>query len=150
MKKNNGFTLIEVLVAASLAAIISVVGITCTAKYLSLYTGENAQSRDSFYVDEAINFIEYEIKQGGSVQVGDNNNITFKLSSGILGNIELNDSEGGSIVIWYNSGGKKNFNNILKNVSNFECQAKGDLIFISINTLKGNNYRRCISIVNEE
>jgi prepilin-type N-terminal cleavage/methylation domain-containing protein len=148
--KNNGFTLIEVIVAATLAAIISVVGITCTTKYLSLYKEESNQSRESFYVDEAINFIEYEIKQGSNVQVGNNNIITFELSSGILGNIQLSGTAGGSVVIWYNSGGKGNFNYILKNVSTFECQSKGDLIFISINILKGNNYKRCINIINEE
>ena len=149
MKKNNGFTLIEVIVSALLAAIISVVGITCTAKYLSLYKGENIQSRESFYVDEAIDFIEYKIKQGRSVQVGDNK-IIIELSSGAFDDIKLSSLGGTSVVIWYDSGGLGNSNNILKDISTFECQAVGDLIFINIKTMKGNSYKRCISIINEE
>lgn len=149
MKKSNGFTLVEVIVAATLAATISIVGITCTAKYLSLYTKENTQIREELYVDEAINFIEYEIKSGRSVQVS-NNKIIIELSSGVFDDIKLSSSGGGSVVIWYDSGGLGNSNNILKNVSTFDCQSKGNLIYININTLKGNNYRRCINIVNEQ
>jgi prepilin-type N-terminal cleavage/methylation domain-containing protein len=149
VKRKKGFTLIEVIVSASLAAFISVIGITCTAKYLSLYKEENTQSRETFYVDEAMNFIEYKTKQGKSVQV-DKNKILIELSSGIYNNIKMNGTGSGSIVIWYDSGGTGNYNNILKNVSAFECESQGDLIFIDIKTLKGNDYKRCISIVNEE
>lgn len=149
MTKNSGFTLIEVIVSASLAAVISVIGITCTTKYLSLYKEENTQSRETFYVDEAINFIDYKIKQGKSVKV-DNNKILIELSSGNFDDIKLSGSGSGNVVIWYDSGGMGNSNNILKNVSVFECEAQGDLIFISIKTLKGNNYKRCVSVINEE
>ena len=149
MIRNNGFTLIEVIVSASLAAIISVVGITCTTKYLSIYKQENTQSRESFYVDEAINFIEYEIKQGRSVQVN-NNKITIELSSGVFDDIKLSGVGGASVVIWYDSGGMGNSNNILKDVTDFKCEQNGDLIYLSIKTLKGNNYERCINTINEE
>lgn len=149
MTKNNGFTLIEVIISASLAAIISATGITCTTKYLSLYKQENAQSREDFYVDEAMNFIEYKIKQGKSVQVI-NNKILIELNNGNFDDIKLKGIGSANLVIWYDSGGTGNSNNILKNISVFKCEAQGDLIYITIKTLKGNNYNRCISVINEE
>lgn len=140
----KGFTLIEVLVAASIVGIIVSSQILILCKYMKIHRQEIIQSRESFYVNEAFMIIEYQVNTAKYVSVK-NNTITLK-SYERPGYDYIRMDKDPDVIISYNSMYSSSTNNILKSIKDFKVQQEDQLLYISIETKDGNVYKRCLGL----
>lgn len=140
----KGFTLIELLIAASIVGIIISSQILILFKYMKIHRQEINQSRESFYVNEALMIIENQINTAKYVTVEDN---MIKLKSYDRVSYDyIKIDRDPDIVISYDSKYSSHTNNILKDIKDFKVQQSNQLIYISIETKKGNVYKRCLGL----
>lgn len=142
MKK--GFTLIEVVVAGALFGVLISFQIVSLSRYMKAYNISITESRESVNALEAFGFMEYIVRQAVYVEAG-------------YGVIELERRDGtgsdwimldidGDLVISYGSCFSGNSNNIMKGIKDFQVEQKEMSLFITIVTVKENEYKGCIRL----
>jgi prepilin-type N-terminal cleavage/methylation domain-containing protein len=142
MKK--GFTLIEVAVAAALVGILLSAQGTVISRYMRSYLSCVAESSESFYAEEAFFYLCY-ITDHASCVDADNGIIELVRRDG-TGSDWIRLDRDGDLVISYGSCFSGTTNNIMKKLESFEVEQKGLLLFITLNTQEGNEYKKCIII----
>lgn len=153
MKK--GFTIIEVIVAMGIGITILLIDINMLSTQAIKYKKFIKADREESYCREALRFIEGEVYalDNKSVKVNEDTLIIKKLN-GDENIIKALKNYNGKfkIVITYNK--VKNISKvtdtIIEDVAAFKITLKENLIFISINTLEGENYERCFGIGKKE
>ncbi|MHC1721126.1 MAG: type II secretion system protein [Clostridiaceae bacterium] len=142
MKK--GFTLIEVVVAGALFGILITFQMVSLSRYMKAYKISIIESRESFNAAEAFAFIEYVIDQAVYAEAV-NGVIELKRRDGTGSDWIVLGSDG-DLVISYGSCFSGNSNNIMKGIKAFEVEQRGMMLFISIVTLKENEFKGCIML----
>lgn len=146
MKK--GFTLIEIIITTSLIGLLACTEIVVASRYMQTFKQNILESRDSFNVNEAFDFIEKMVNQAKYVEV---NNNEIKLDRrNETGSDWIRRDKSGNVIISYGYCYSATTNNIIKNIGLFEVKQVGKVIFISITTLKEKNYKKCILINTEK
>lgn len=143
-KKNRkkGFTLIELMISSSLIGIVICSQIIVLCKYMRIHKQEINKSRESFYVNEAFMIIEHQISIAKYIKV-ENDVIILKSYDRARYDYIRKDKDP-DIIISYDSMYSSNTNNILKNIKDFKVKQDDQLLYITIETKKGNIYRRCL------
>ena len=140
MKK--GFMLLELIIAFALIGALVCTEITAVTKYMKIYNEDIGHSRDSFYVNEAFDFLEYIVDEALYVEVN-NNIIKLERYDGTGFDWIRRDTQG-DILISYGSCYSSISNNIIKNVKSFEVSEVERVLFIRIITKKEKVYNKCI------
>lgn len=144
----KGFTLIEVVVAGALLGILLSMQTGLLSKYMKFYKTDILESREAFNAYEAFAFIEYAVNISEYVRVG-NDVIELEREDG-KGTDWIAMNGNGNLAIFYDSDSYNINNNIMKNVRSFKTEQRGMVLFVSIITLKGNEYKECIMLKTEK
>ncbi|QGU95137.1 prepilin-type N-terminal cleavage/methylation domain-containing protein [Clostridium bovifaecis] len=149
MKK--GFTLIELIIAMGVIAIMLTLQVNMLSRQASKYKNFIKSDREESYCREALRFIEGEIYDlnNKSIRVtGDT--LVIKKANGDENTIrEMRKFNGRlKIVITYNKvkNSSRVTDTIVEDIGDFQVKEKENLMFISINTLGGKEYERCFGI----
>ncbi|AWI03769.1 type II secretion system protein [Clostridium drakei] len=145
----KGFTLIELMLVVSIIGIITSVQAIVMCKYMKVYRQEINSSRESFYINEAFNLIYQEINNEGYVKTENNNVIVIRRYDG-RGFNYIRTNRDSDIIISYYSKYYSTTNNILKNIKDFKVEKDRQVLYVSIETRKGNVYKRCFPLKIEE
>ncbi|WPC40928.1 type II secretion system protein [Clostridium sp. JS66] len=145
----KGFTLIELMLVVSIIGMITSVQAVVMCRYMKIYRQEINSSRESFYINEAFSFIQYQINDAKYVKIKNNNVIVIRRKKGGGFNYIRTDRDSDIIVSYY-SEHYSTTNNILKNVKNFKVEKDRKVLYVSIETKKGNVYKRCFPLEREE
>lgn len=146
MKK--GFALIELMLVISIIGMITSVQAIIMYRYMKVHRQEINSSRESFYIDEAFNFIQHQINDAEYVKIKNNNVIIIRSKKQRFDYIRADrDSD---IIISYGSQYYSSTNNILKNVKSFKVERDRQILYVYIETEKGNVYERCFPLEREE
>ncbi|MGE5627474.1 MAG: type II secretion system protein [Solirubrobacterales bacterium] len=140
MKK--GFTIIEVIVSTALICILLCSEIILGARYLKAFNESIVESRDTFYVNQAFDFIEMMVDASECTAV--NNNMIELVRRDGKGSDWIRRDSSGNLIISYYQCYYGTVNNVMKKNGSFEAVKNGGAIFILITTQKGKAYRRCI------
>lgn len=143
MKK--GFSLIETVVALAIASIITAMVSNFYLKYSKSYNINTVSNRNYFYCNEALMFIENEIRNSKSAAVN-NNILEVKYPDGIVKKYIKYNGAGSLVIVHTESGTTKAVNNILNNVSGFSVFQKYNTIYVEIIIKGGDRYERCFGI----
>jgi prepilin-type N-terminal cleavage/methylation domain-containing protein len=144
----KGFTLIELMLVVSIIGMITSIQVVIMCRYMKIHRQEINSSRESFYINEAFIIIQHEIDDGKYVKIKDNNVIVIRSYKERFGYIRKDlDSD---IIISYGSEYASTSNNILKNIKNFKVEKDEQILYVSIETKKGNVYRRCFPLEREK
>ena len=149
LKIRKGITLVELIIAIGLNSIIIAMILPMFLRFNFLYNKLIINSRSYSYANEAMLFIENEIKQNTLNTFVNNNKITIEKLDGTKKEIYLTEKEknlGNIVVTYYNSTYSSATNNILRNVSDFKFTVKVNLLYINIITIDGKNFERCLSL----
>jgi prepilin-type N-terminal cleavage/methylation domain-containing protein len=146
----NGFTLIEVITAASIALIIALSCIVIYGKATVNYQNGIVESRDESSVMQAFLFIQNELEGRVKnvelvenkllISLTDNVNtelILFKSTENGLGNIQIQYIQLGHYL---------STNNIITNVKSLTIEKEDNLVYISIVDKGGLGFERCFSL----
>lgn len=152
MKK--GFTLIELIIAISLASVILAISSRVILTSIKLYKNEVALNRDMLYLKEAAMYIEGQLQDDTkSVEVNGNKLIIHKLDVKrgeviviIKKEIFLKDQEKLVVQDYEDNISKGSPNNIMTKAKSFICSVEGNLIYISIESKNGDKIERCIEV----
>lgn len=142
--RKSGFTLIELLVVTSLITLITSVGTICIFKYMKMYRQQIDISREKFYVDEAFLIIENEINYSKYADV-ENNCIIVRNSDWDRNDYIRKDMDC-DLIISYKYRDSFVSNNILKDIKDFKAVKWGRMLYVIIETKKGNVYKRCFGL----
>lgn len=147
MKK--GLTLIELVVAISVVSIIILVEIKLFSQHVQVYKSFIRNNREEVYSREALRFIETEVYDlSNKVIRVYNDKIIFEKNGGDKNTIKVNYKYNGyyRVVISYYKvvSGKTTTNTIIEDIKTFNIQSKKNLIYISIYTINGEKYERCL------
>ncbi|AYD40609.1 prepilin-type N-terminal cleavage/methylation domain-containing protein [Clostridium fermenticellae] len=142
--KKRGFTLIELLMVTSLIGIITSAGVLCIFRYMKIYRQQINLSKENFYVDEAFLIIENEINYSQYVDVNDN--CIMVRNADKNRNDYIRKDRDGDIIISYNSKYDFTNNNILKNIKDFKAEQSDRVLYLTIETKRGNIYKRCLGL----
>jgi prepilin-type N-terminal cleavage/methylation domain-containing protein len=140
MKK--GFTLIEVAVAAALVGVLISAQGTVISKYMKSYKSCVAESSEAFYAEEAFFYLGYITDHAACVDAA--NGVIELMRRDGTGSDWIRLDRDGDLVISYGSCLSGTTNNIMKRIESFEVEQKGLLLFITLRTQKGNEYKKCI------
>lgn len=147
MKK--GFSLVELLIAMSIITIFITVESTTFFKSISSYKNLIVDMQSEFYINEALMFIEHEIKSNTQqIAVHDNKIDLYRTEQSCIDSIFFRTQNGKpSIVISYTqSGWFLGVNNIINNVKDFKVQYHPYTVFLTITALNGKKYERCFFV----
>lgn len=142
MKK--GFTLIEVIISIALITFLLCWQLPIAIKYLKAFNISINESKDSFYVNQAFDFIEMVADDAKAVSV--KNNIIELVRKDGTGSDWIRLDPYGNVIISYHQCYYGTVNNVIKDVGSFEALKSGKTILISISTKEGKKYNKCISI----
>ncbi|AKN34011.1 hypothetical protein Ccar_25525 [Clostridium carboxidivorans P7] len=145
----KGFTLIELMLVVSIIGIITSVQAVVMLKYMKIHRQEINSIREAFYINEAFTIIQHEIDNEGYVKIKNNNVIVITRKNGGGFNY-IRTNRNSDIIVSYYSEYYSTTNNILKNVKNFKVEKDRHVLYVSIETKKGNVYRRCFPLKREE
>ncbi|WP_138204448.1 type II secretion system protein [Haloimpatiens lingqiaonensis] len=147
--KKKAFTLIELVIAVSIASILFSLEIRVLAREIRSFSRNLQCTVNYSSINEGINFIHKVLHGKSDIQVQDNtikvvdnkkNKIkTIKLEKGVL-KIEYED-------VNYHSG-KKTFNTICKDVKNFNVYKNAKVLFVKIQDITGKECSRFIPLEN--
>lgn len=140
MKK--GFTIIEVIISTALISLLLCSEIILAARYIKIFKVSINESRDTFYVNQAFDFIEMMVEEADNTKVS-NNIIELVRKDGKGSDWIRRDSLGNLIVSYYQCY-YGTVNNVMKKNGAFEAMKYGGSIFLLITTQEGKAYRRCI------
>lgn len=149
LKISRGITLVELIVAIGLNSIIIAMILPAFLKFNFLYNKLIINSTNYSSANEAILFIEDEINQNTLNTLVKNNKIIIEKLDGTKKEIYFTEKEkdlGNIVVTYYKSTYSSATNNILRNISGFNFTIKENLLYISIITLDGKNFERCLSL----
>ena len=148
MKK--GFTLIEVIVSASLALVIALSIITLYGKVTLNYQEDISEGRDQSSIMEAFLFIQNKLSSkvidieliGDKLFIGHSDNVTseyifFKPTGNSFGNIQIQYNQLGRAMAT---------NNIITNIKGFNMEKENNIIYISITDKGGRCIKRCLNV----
>lgn len=151
----KGFTLIELVLMVSIIGMITSVQAVVMFKYMKIYRQEINSSRESFYMEEAFTIIQNEINDGEYVKIKNNNVIVIKVKPDKKGSNNekleyIRTDRDSDIIVSYGSEYHSRTDNILKNVKNFKVEKDRQVLCVSIESKKGNVYKRCFPLEREE
>lgn len=144
----KGFTLIEAAVAAALVGILISAQATALSRYMRIYKSIVSESSETFYAEEAFFYLGYITEHSASVRAADGVIELVRRDGSGSDWIRLDGD--GDLVISYGSCWSGTTNNIMKGVEAFEAEQRGLVLFITIRTRKGNEYKRCIMLYVEK
>lgn len=144
----RGFTLIEIIIVAALVGIITCTQIIIVSRYMRNFKEEINEAKESFYIDEAFMIIEHQINDAKSVGIKENRIILKRYDGN--GYDYIRSDKDSDIIISYGSIYSSNTNNILKGTKNFKVEKNGKVVYITIETKRGNVYKRCLGLEREE
>ena len=147
MKK--GFTLIELILSLGILSIIIVLSLNFLIRDVSYYKRVVSSSKNHFYINEAIFFIENEIKYNNeSIDVLNNTIIIFKKENKNRKRILQQNNK--IVLITEKLYGETYYaegnNNIIKKISKFLVEKYKNTIYILIKSEDGEEYKRCFQI----
>ncbi|WP_190285337.1 type II secretion system protein [Clostridium sp. JN-1] len=142
--KKRGFTLIELLLVMSLIGMITSAGVICIFKYMRVYRQQINLSKEKFYVDEAFLIIEDEINYSQYAEVKDN--CIMVRNSEKSRNDYIRKDKDGDLIISYDYKYYFATNNILKGIKDFKARQSDKLVYVTIETKRGNTYKRCFGL----
>jgi prepilin-type N-terminal cleavage/methylation domain-containing protein len=137
----KGFTLIEAAVAAALVGILISAQGTVLARYIRGYNETVQESSDAFYAEQAFVYIGYITEHSESANAG-SGTIELVRRDG-LGSDWIKLDKAGDLVISYGSPESGTANRIMKGLAAFEAERRGLVVFVTLRTKKGNEYKRC-------
>ena len=144
---NKGISLVELIVAIGLCSIIIAMIIPTFLRFNFLYNKLIINSRSYSYANEAMLFIEDQIHDNTLNTFVNNNRITIQKLDGTKKEIYFAEKEkglGNIVVTYYKSSYNSATNNILRNVNDFKFTIKGNLIYLSLTTIDGKVFERCL------
>ena len=144
----SGFTIIEVIISTALISILLCMEITVGAKYIKAFNESIEESRDTFYINQAFDFIEMMMEEADCTAV--NNNIIELVRRDGKGSDWIRRDSSGNLIISYYQCYYGTVNNIMKKTASFEAVKSGGAILVLISTQKGKAYRKCIFIKSEK
>lgn len=143
-KTKKGFILVETILIVSLVGVLVSMEIIALSRYMKTHILEIRESRESFYVNEAMSLIEHQVNDAEYVDVSENR-IKLKRFKGV-GYDYIRKDKQSDIIISYGSVYSSTTNNILKNTSDFKVERIGQVLYISIEMEEGKVYRRCLGL----
>jgi len=149
LKINKGITLIELIVAIGLCTIIISMILPIFLKFNFLYNKLIINTRNDSYANEAILFIKNEMDKNTSNIFVNNNKIIIGKIDGQRKEIyfaQRQTNPGNIVVTYYENSLSSSTNNILRNITAFTFNKKGNLIYIKIVTLDGRSFERCLNL----
>lgn len=142
--RKKGFTLIELLISISIVGIIISSQVLVFCKYMKIQKREIIQSREIFYMDQALMIIENQVNSAKYINVQDN---MIRLKSYDRSGYDyIRKDRDNDIIISYDSMYSSHTNNILKDIKDFKVEQDNQLVYISIETKEGNVYKRCLGL----
>lgn len=138
----KGFTLIEAAVAAALVGVLISAQAAVLAKYMRSYTQAVQESSDAFYAEEAFFYMGFIADQSSYVRTG--NGVVELVRRDGTGSDWIRLDKDGNLVVSYGSLLSGTTNRIMKGLEAFNAEKRGLVLFLTIRTKKGNEYRRCI------
>lgn len=144
----KGFTLIEIMLVSAIIAIITSIQVVIMCKYMKIYRQEISSSREAFYINEAFNMIKQQIDDGRYISVKDNK-ISIRRSDKEETDYIRKDRDS-DIIMSYGNMYSSSTDNILKSIKDFKVEKDKKVLYISIETKKGNVYKRCFAIEREK
>lgn len=138
----RGYTLIEVVVALALTSILLSTIILVFSRLRIEFSNKIYENRESYYLNEALMFIEDELGKGASMVEIEDNSIQIVFDEWNKKIIEQKDDE---LIVRYGSVYSMNnsYNKIASGVLEFEVTNCGNLIYVKINSEKGRLKERC-------
>jgi len=137
----KGFTLIEAAVAAALVGILISAQGTVLARYMRGYTQTVRESSDAFCAEEAFFYIGYIADHSESVRAG-SGTVELVRRDG-TGSDWIRMDKNGDLVMSYGSLLSGTTNRIMKGLQAFDVEQNGLVMFVTIRTKKGNEFKRC-------
>lgn len=128
----------------SLIGMITSAGVICIFKYMRIYRQQINLSKENFYVDEAFLIIEDEINYSQYVEVKDNCIMVRNFEKGR--NDYIRKDNDGDLIISYDHKYDFATNNILKNIKDFKAIQSNKVLYVIIETKRGNIYKRCLGL----
>ncbi|AYF54953.1 type II secretion system protein [Clostridium botulinum C] len=152
MKK--GYSLIEVLFSICILSIIFAVEINMLLKENFRYKRNVIEDREECYCTSALEFIENEINDAENKRIIiDENSIILQKLNGDINKIDsiLRGNGEGKVRIIYDKAEnhKTVYNIIVEGIKKFTILKRKNVIFISIESLKGRNFEKCIGLRKE-
>ncbi|KGM96877.1 prepilin-type cleavage/methylation domain-containing protein [Clostridium botulinum] len=152
MKK--GYSLIEVLFSLCILSIIFVVEINMLSKENLRYKRNVIEDREECYCTNALDFIENEINdiKNKRIIIDENSIVLQKLDGDInkIDSISKGNGEGKIRILYDKAQNDKTICNIIvEGIKKFTILKKKNVIFISIESLKGRNFEKCIGLRKE-
>lgn len=142
MKKKKGFTVIELMISLLIVSEICMV----SASFITRLSVQNKiflnKSKEQFYVDEGLNYIQYLADISNEFTVY-NNKIKLKRMDNTAYDW-VRKASTGNIVISYGSNYSTTVNTVVKNIKDFKVKQIGKVIYITITDKKGEVYCRSI------
>jgi prepilin-type N-terminal cleavage/methylation domain-containing protein len=146
MKK--GFTLVEIVIAISISAIILSFECSVFIKCFRDYNNSIVITRDEAYEDEALIIIKnFVCRNMVEVSTG-NNEICIKTSDNQIENIYLDQTSGKVMIDYYDEFGNqfKAANVVATNIKDMEVYKKENLLYVSITDIEGRDASECIGV----
>lgn len=152
MKK--GYSLIEVLFSICILSIIFALEINMLLKENFRYKRNVIEDREECYCTNALEFIENEINDAENKRIIiDENSIILQKLNGDINKIDsiLRGNGEGKVRIIYDKAEnhKTVYNIIVEGIKKFTILKRKNVIFISIESLKGRNFEKCIGLRKE-
>lgn len=144
----KGFTLIELMLVVTIIGMITSIQVIIMYKYAKIYRQEIILSREAFYVDEAFYMIKQQIDDAKYISVKENKIAIIRSDKNETDYIRKDkDSD---IILSYGNMYSSTTDNILKSIKDFKVEKEKRILYISIETKKGNIYKRCFVIEREK
>lgn len=147
MKK--GFSLVELLIVISIISIFLVFESKIFLKNIYSYRKMVVDMQSEFYINEALMFIENEVKNNTQrITVHDNTIDLYRTEQNCIDSIYFRIQNGKpSIVISYTkSGWSLGVNNIINNIKDFKVQYRPYTVFVAITAFNEKKYERCFFV----
>lgn len=142
MKK--GFTVLEIIIATGLSAILIIWISYVFLMYNSYYKTSTEKYRETIYCTEALMFIEDEINNSNNVTVTNN---TVELTEAEGNNKNYIYQKNNSIVIAYKVNDDiKAVNKVINNIKDFYVIQKEKTIYVTLINNNGVKYERCFGV----
>ncbi len=132
------------MISAALVSLLICWEIPVGVRYLSEFDENIIENRDFIYVNQAFDFIEGSIMDAQSTAVS--NNIIEVVRRDGAGSDWIRRDSSGNLIISYYKCYYSTINNIMRNAAAFSAVKTGRAVIITITTMNGRTYKKCIYI----
>jgi len=142
----KGFTLIEVITAFSIFTLVIIILFKLYLPLNGLIDKNSKANLESYYMEEALNFIDFKLKYASQIMV-EGNRIVYEENKSIK---EWRSFEmiGLDSLIWRHSKfSSGTYNYVIRNINGMKLLDKGNLIYVTLVGKNNKEYIRCIEKV---